>query len=142
LQLTLSLYSHVHFILSTLSFCSHKHASFIGKYGQHWEANKALSMAWIVAQFMLPLAWWWGIATNGNILTIICLTCTGMKLRTNWKMNCYIILHGIHFKAPNINYFPLFQNISDSEFSESEFSFKIQHHELIVFFSVPILRLF
>jgi hypothetical protein len=27
-------------------------------------------MAWIVAQLMLPFAWWWCIATNGNILTI------------------------------------------------------------------------
>jgi len=68
---------------------------------------------------------------------IICLRCTGMKLRTNWKMICYIILHGIHFKAPNINYFPLFQNIWDSEFSESEFSFKIQHHELANCFFFP-----
>jgi len=34
LQLSLSLYSHV-LTLSTLSFCSHKYASFIGKYGQH-----------------------------------------------------------------------------------------------------------
>jgi len=46
LQLSLSLYSHV-LTLSTLSFCSHKYASFIGKYGQHGGANKALKHATI-----------------------------------------------------------------------------------------------
>jgi len=30
-----------------------------------------------VAQFMLPLAWWWGIATNGNILTVPCAGLVG-----------------------------------------------------------------
>jgi hypothetical protein len=46
LQLSLSLYSHV-LTLSTLSFCSHKYASFIGKYGQHWWDKEALKHATI-----------------------------------------------------------------------------------------------
>ena len=54
LQLTLSLYSHVHFTLSTLSLCSQIIASFIGKHGeplqhicQHGGVNKALNQATI-----------------------------------------------------------------------------------------------
>jgi hypothetical protein len=44
---------------------------------------------------MLPLAWWWGIATNGNILTItpfVDLLCFEIALtinRTNWEINTH-----------------------------------------------------
>jgi len=41
----LSFLSILTFFLSTLSFCSHKHASFIGKYDQHGGADKALKHA-------------------------------------------------------------------------------------------------
>jgi hypothetical protein len=48
LLFTLS-FSHVLFstLSSTLSFCSHKYASFIGKYGQHWWDKEALKHATI-----------------------------------------------------------------------------------------------
>ena len=44
-QQLLFLSSSRHFTLCTLTFCSHKYASFIGKHGQHWEANKAIKHA-------------------------------------------------------------------------------------------------
>jgi hypothetical protein len=43
----LSFFSILTFSLSTLSFCSHKYASFIGKYGQHWWDKEALKHATI-----------------------------------------------------------------------------------------------